>query len=358
MLRRAQYAGNHREVIEAPDGTKVSLRIEINRRAKRIILRPDLNANEIVAVAPNVGLIKSAIQFAQSRASELAKMVRKMSDPERLNREAPKQLNPADRRFEVVGTNGDVLSVRVSLNRKAHNVILRIDDVNHEAVAVIPSIRQLDEAKLFAKKRADRLLTRLEGVPEPAPFVEGGEILFRGETVVLRYDATLAEARFEYGLEPAIVSPGKGVFFEARIKQFLEKEAFKTLMERVHEYSSKLGVRPPANNNIHLKDPKTFWGSCRKCQGSKNSLNSEYRMTFSWRLICAAPEILDYVAAHECSHMREMNHSKKFWRHVEKICPDYRRHEFKLKIVAKRLRQVGEKPKTTFDQPSSPKVFI
>lgn len=347
MLRRAQYAGSNREVIEAPDGTKIRLRIEVNGRAKRVILRPDLNANEIVAVAPNVALIKSAIQFAQSRASELAKMVRKMSDPELRNRERPEQLNPADRRFEVLGTDGDVLTVRVELNRKAHNVILKIDDMNHEAVAVIPSIKQLDEAKRFATRRVDALLARLDVVPEPAPFVDGGKILFRGETVVLRYDPTLAEARFEDGAEPAIVSPGQGIYFERRIQRFLENEAFKTLLPRIHEYSSKLGVRPPANDNISLKDTKSLWGSCRPCRNSRNPLNPDYRMTFSWRLICAAPEILDYVAAHECSHMREMNHSKKFWRHVENICPDYRRQEFKLKKVSRRLRQVGLNPKPT-----------
>lgn len=345
MLRRAHYAGSNREIIEAPDGTRIRLRIEVNRRAKRVILRPDVNANEIVAVAPNVSLIKSARQFAESRASELAKMIRKMSEPE----QPREQLSPSDRRFDVVGSDGDVVSVRVSLNPKAHNVLLRIDDMNHEVIATIPSIKQLDEAKRFAARRVDVLLSRLDVVPEPAPFVDGGEILFRGKTVALRYDPMASEARFVDGLDPVIVSPGKGLFFEKQIGRFLENEARTTILERVHEYCGKLGVRPPVIKNIHFKDTKSRWGSCRYI---KNFQNREYRMTFSWRLICAAPELLDYVAAHECSHMREMNHSKQFWRHVESICPDYRRHIFRLKKVGGQLRQVGIKPKPTLEQPT------
>ena len=343
MLRRAHYAGSNHEIIEAPDGTRIRLRIQVNRRAKRVILRPDVNNNEIVAVAPNVSLIKSARQFAQSRASELAKMVRQMSEPE----QPREQLSPADRRFDVVGSDGDIVSVRVSLNRKAHNVLLRIDDVNHEVVAVIPSIKQLDEAKRFATRRVDVLLSRLDVVPEPAPFVDGGEILFRGKTVALRYDPEAPEAKFVDGLAPAIVSPGKGLFFEKQIGRFLVNEARKTILERVHEYCGKLGVRPPVTKNIEFKDTRSRWGSCRY---KRNLQNPIYSMTFSWRLICAAPELLDYVAAHECSHMREMNHGKQFWRHVESICPDYRRHIFRLKKVGAQLRQVGVKPKPTQDQ--------
>jgi predicted metal-dependent hydrolase len=47
---------------------------------------------------------------------------------------------------------------------------------------------------------------------------------------------------------------------------------------------------------------------------------------FSWRLVMAPPEVLDYVAAHEVAHLVEMNHSAAFWAQVARICPDHARH--------------------------------
>ncbi len=47
---------------------------------------------------------------------------------------------------------------------------------------------------------------------------------------------------------------------------------------------------------------------------------------FSWRLIMAPPDVLDYVVAHEVAHLREMNHSHRFWAIVADLCPDYETH--------------------------------
>ena len=64
---------------------------------------------------------------------------------------------------------------------------------------------------------------------------------------------------------------------------------------------------------VFIKDQRTLWGSC----SGKRNLN------FNWRLASAPPEVLDYVVIHELCHLREMNHSKKFWKLVAEICPGY-----------------------------------
>jgi predicted metal-dependent hydrolase len=69
-----------------------------------------------------------------------------------------------------------------------------------------------------------------------------------------------------------------------------------------------LGVRPKA---IRLRDQTSRWGSCA----------STGHLSFSWRLIMAPPFVLDYLAAHEVAHLRELNHSRRFWRLVELLCP-------------------------------------
>jgi len=74
-------------------------------------------------------------------------------------------------------------------------------------------------------------------------------------------------------------------------------------------------------NNIKITSAKTRWGSCT----SKRNLN------FSYRLILCPEKVIDYVICHELSHLKEMNHSKKFWNEVEKIMPDYKEYNKWLK---------------------------
>ena len=70
---------------------------------------------------------------------------------------------------------------------------------------------------------------------------------------------------------------------------------------------------------------RSRWGSC----------SSEGRLNFSWRLVCAPPFALDYVAAHEVAHLKEMNHSTRFWKQVERCMPDWRSRGL---AAGKRLR--------------------
>ena len=83
--------------------------------------------------------------------------------------------------------------------------------------------------------------------------------------------------------------------------------------ERVSHWAPQLGV---TFGHVRVKDQRSLWGSCSRA----GNLN------FNWRLTLAPPEVLNYVVIHELAHRLEMNHSRKFWTHVEKICPDYRVH--------------------------------
>ena len=65
-----------------------------------------------------------------------------------------------------------------------------------------------------------------------------------------------------------------------------------------------------------MRDTKSRWGSC----------SSKGNLSFSWRLIFAPEEVVDYVVAHEVAHLAEMNHGPRFWRLVETLMPGYARH--------------------------------
>jgi hypothetical protein len=87
-------------------------------------------------------------------------------------------------------------------------------------------------------------------------------------------------------------------------------------------WAPQLGV---TFGRVSVKDQKSLWGSCSRA----GNLN------FNWRLTLAPPDVLHYVVIHELAHRLEMNHSRRFWAHVERICPDYRVHR-------KWLRKNGE----------------
>ena len=100
--------------------------------------------------------------------------------------------------------------------------------------------------------------------------------------------------------------------------------AKEVLTERTLVYGKTLGLVPKA---VKVNDAKTRWGSC----SSKGSIN------FSWRLIMAEGDVIDYVIVHELAHLREMNHSSRFWAVVESILPDYKKRKKKLKEFQKEI---------------------
>lgn len=100
------------------------------------------------------------------------------------------------------------------------------------------------------------------------------------------------------------------------------KRAKKLLKERVELINKHYSF---SYNRISIKQHETRWGSCSK----KGNLNFNYRLFF------LPLELVDYVVAHELSHLKEMNHSKNFWNLVAQTIPDYRQRRLALKNYEK-----------------------
>jgi len=96
------------------------------------------------------------------------------------------------------------------------------------------------------------------------------------------------------------------------------------LCNRVSFFAAQMGLYP---STVKVNSAKTRWGSC----SSKKSLN------FSWRLIMADDDVIDYVVVHELAHLKEMNHSPRFWGVVTGVLPDYKKRKAQLKILQKKL---------------------
>jgi predicted metal-dependent hydrolase len=209
-----------------------------------------------------------------------------------------------------IGARAAPLIARV--NRRAKRLILKVDPVAGEIHVTAPSKRSLPEAIRFAHERIDWIASQLADDLRGKPFQAGMTVPFQGVDHVIVHDETLrAAARLDRDLFPAIRAGGRAEHLNRRVTDWLKREARKRLTERVDFYCGELGKKRRA---IRIRDTRTRWGSC----------TSEGDMSFCWRLILAPPEILDYVAAHECAHLIHLDHSPAFWRVVRELGVDAR----------------------------------
>lgn len=98
----------------------------------------------------------------------------------------------------------------------------------------------------------------------------------------------------------------------------LKKYAKRIIPLKAARFATLMGVK---YNNIAFRNQKTRYGSC---SGKKN-------LNFNIAIMLMPEEIIDYVIVHELSHLKEMNHSDKFWKEVERVLPDYKRRRDWLK---------------------------
>ena len=101
--------------------------------------------------------------------------------------------------------------------------------------------------------------------------------------------------------------------------------AQKLLAAKTAEYAKKMSVKPAS---VRINSAKTRWGSC----SGKNGIN------FSWRLVLASDDVIDYVVVHELAHTFQHNHSKEFWAVVASYAPEYKQHRAWLRKNGSLLR--------------------
>ena len=240
-----------------------------------------------------------------------------------------KSAEPPPDRFEIATASG-VVAVDLRRHPRARNYTLRIAGPARAPVLTMPERGSLAEARRFLDRHSGWLKRQIDRLPRPAPIAAGAVVPLRGAQHLIRHDP----ARRGTGADdsdagrPVLVVAGDAAHLRRRVIEYLKREARRDLERSVAGHAARLGLRPKA---VRLRDQTSRWGSC--------AVNGH--LSFSWRLIMAPPFVLDYLAAHEVAHLREMNHSRRFWRLVESVCEDRERARAWLLAEGPALHAIG-----------------
>ena len=212
-------------------------------------------------------------------------------------------------------------------NRRARRYVLRLRP-DGAARVTIPRGGSATEARRFAERNKEwleRQLQRMAARPSrPKEWWIGTEILFRGEPVKLEAGVNGESGMIRFGSE-MVKATNPAADLRPTIERHLWRLAANELPPKVLEYAAlhQLPVR-----RITVRNQRSRWGSCSR-RGT---------ISLNWRLIQTPAFVRDYLVVHEIMHLKEMNHSSRFWREVERACPDYEAAEQWLKRHSSLLR--------------------
>ncbi len=181
-------------------------------------------------------------------------------------------------------------------------------------------------AKLpWVRRKLEELAGREPPAPaEPRALVDGDRLPYLGRTYRLARVTTSERervVRLRRGRFEVAAGPEGGA--RAALVAWYTSRAQARIERRVAHFAPLVGATPAA---IVVRDlGRRRWGVC----------HSQTRaVTFHWRLVTQPPDLVDYVVVHELAHLLEPNHQQAFWRHVQRVLPDWRARRRRLASFA------------------------
>lgn len=190
---------------------------------------------------------------------------------------------------------------------------LRVTAPRWVTMAEIESAIASKQQWIFRKinEQRERSVRRLQ---PPMEWRDGATLPYLGIDITVRVnDAGGAGIQFDESVRELHVSLPASASeqqLKDRVQGWLQSEARRIFAERLAVYAEKLGV---SFKSFSLSSATTQWGSC----------TADGRIRLNWRLMHFALPNIDYVVAHELSHLREMNHGPQFWATVQSIFPEF-----------------------------------
>jgi predicted metal-dependent hydrolase len=233
------------------------------------------------------------------------------------------------REIALLKTDQGEIALNIRVSPRARRIGLRVDPRIGGAELVLPKGVSKNSGLKFARSKWDWLCDHLSALPKPIPFVDGAEFPFMGVPVTICH---MGRERSLFGPvwreNDALCVTGEPEHLSRRIHDWLKQQARLEITRRAQTHAESLDVRI---TRITLRDPRSRWGSC----------SVDACLSLSWRLILSPENVLDYVVAHEVAHIRQMDHSAKFWRLVEHLSPDSETPKAWLRLHGSGLHRYG-----------------
>ena len=219
----------------------------------------------------------------------------------------------------------DYPEIQFVRTRRARRYILRVRPGGALRVT-IPRGGSRAEAVRFVQRQAKWIQqerARLGAIGIPVVWRDGAVLLLRGERVRIEVEAVHGETVARYG-DRTVRVPPDAVDLRPWIERDLRALARAELGPKLRELAERHGL---AVAGFSIRNQKSRWGSCSR----------EGRIALNFRLVQMPPEVSDYVLLHELMHVKQQNHSRRFWRLVELACPEFRTAERWLKTEGRAL---------------------
>ena len=229
---------------------------------------------------------------------------------------------PAPSRPPLVAADPAVEFVRM---RRARRYVLRVRPDGSIRVTV-PRGGSRAEAVLFLQRHArwvEQERARVREVHGAREWLDGTTIMLRGEPVLLTVGQAAGGRCLRYGTREIRLPAGTGDLRPA-VEADRRNLAREELGPRLMEIAAAHGLRV---DGVSIRNQRSRWGSCSR--GGRIALN--------FRLVQMPAAVRDYILIHELMHLRQQNHSRKFWRLVEAACPAFRDAERWLKTEGRAL---------------------
>ena len=161
-------------------------------------------------------------------------------------------------------------------------------------------------------------------------WIDGEHLLYLGNDIQLSISQNSSNKALIFDQNTLFIAspqPNNHAVLARKAVQWYKKQAALDFARRLEILAAKLGVATPP---LTLSNAQSRWGSC----------NSRGQVRLNWRLLQAPPHIINYVICHELAHLKQMNHSAKFWAVVEQLFPNYKLAEKELKALSPQLHRM------------------